>query len=438
MVIDLFIITFLIILIMKIIFDFYYIIISRKAIKEKVTIDIRKTIKILIVIPVLREQNIIENTLYHFSNIKLDNIILHICVAGTSREKINQSGGYITTGDIVEKWIENNKIFFNSKLSFSYTEINETRGDRASQLNYGVKESLKLFEPDIVGVYDADSLPDENTLLEVASIYCENPNIVMQQPVHFIYSANRMSKEKNNPILVANALYQTNWTIIRELSRWYNHNKYCKKNNDKLYFRNDYLIGHGEFIPYHIYKKYLFPEGEVTDGIQLGYRLSMSGVAIKPLHSFCMDDVPQKLSQLIGQHKRWFGGCNRLYQAYYWCKENTQKMSICQMLDGYWSQFSWAYASILAIFTLVFSIVRAVGGNNYFLILELLLLSIYCYIIPYISNNLFVEKCKLRFIDWLCMPVAIAIKGIGPNIYLLQKLRSKLLDKEIMYSKVER
>ncbi len=438
MVIDIIIVTFILIIALKIIFDLRYIFITQKFIKERKEIFITKKTNVLLIIPVLREQNIIEATLDYFTNFKLNNINLHVCISGTSRERDGKIEGYISTGAIVEKWIEKNKMKFNESLKFSYFEVCEKNGDRASQLNYAVNKVSETYTPDIIGVYDADSLPDISTLEEVASEYCKNPNTIFQQPVHFITAANRMAKQKKNPILVANALYQTTWTAIRELPRWKCHSEFCEKKNEKNYFRNDYLIGHGEFIPFKIYNEFIFPEKEVTDGIQLGYRISMSGIPIKPLHTFCVDDVPQEIKQLIGQHKRWFGGCNRLFSAYRWCKDNCEKTSISQMIDGYWSQLSWAYAGLYAIIAIILSILKAGCGNYFYIVVVGLEVIVYCYLIPYISNKLMPEKIKIRLIDWLCLPIAIGLKGIGPNWYFCQRIISVLSKKEIKYSKVER
>lgn len=427
------------ILISKIIFDLYYIRISKKIISEtEIVTYIPKKVKILMIIPALREQKIIIRTLNHFQSMRMENIELIVCVAGTSREKKNKPTEYTSTGDIVNDWIIENQNGTDGKIRFTYSEVSELDGDRATQLNHAVIESTNYFNPDIIGVYDADSLPDERTLLEVATVFCENPNIVLQQPVNFIDASNRMSIQKRNPILIANALYQTTWTVIRELARWCGHSNFCKKHPDKLYYRNDYLIGHGEFIPYTIYCKYKFPENEVTDGIQLGYRISMSGLEIRPLHTFCMDDVPQELSQLIGQHKRWFGGCNRLIRAYNWSKKNTGKASIFQVIDGYWSQISWAYASLIVIIGIIISIIEAVKGNIIWLIFISVLVTFYCYVVPYVAHKIFPVKLKIRFIDWLCLPIAIVIKGIGPNMYLVQRIWGIISNKKISYSKVER
>ena len=247
-----------------------------------------------------------------------------------------------------------------------------------------------------------------------------------------------MAAKGQNPIPVANALYQTTWTVVREYPRWRQQHLFYKKNSGKLYYRNDYLIGHGEFIPYSVYCKYDFPEQQITDGIQLGYRLSMSGADICPLNTFCSDDVPQSLSQLIGQHKRWFGGCNLLLSSYRWCKQNIGKASIWQVVDGFWSQLSWAYAGIVGLAGLILSLVCIANGHFFLASLELIGLFIYCYLIPYIAHAILPFPIKIRLTDWLCLPLAIFIKGIGPNLYIFQYVLSIFTQKKIRYSKVER
>ena len=431
------------IIFMKLVFDIYYISVS----KNKLTVDkkehysLDRKINILILIPVLREQSVIEATLNHFEGLLMENINLMISIAGTNRELVGKAEGYISTGNVVNRWITNiaNRSKENShQVEYCYCEVSETVGDRATQLNNAVREAVKKFNPDIVGVYDADSLPDAVTLTEVAGKYLKNPNTVFQQPVHFIDAANRMAKEKKNPVLVANALYQTTWTVIRELPRWTRHHEFAKKHKTKIFGRNDYLIGHGEFIPYTIYQQYNFPEFEVTDGIQLGYRLSMSGVDICPLNVFCRDDVPQQILQLIGQHKRWFGGCNRLMQSSVWCRKNTGKTSLKQVVDGYWSQLSWAYAAVISFIGIVLSIVSLSQGNIMLPVLEIIFLLMYCYAVPYVAHRILPDPLRVRWIDWLCLPVAIGIKGIGPNLYFIQKAYTGLTRRNMKYFKVER
>ncbi len=421
----------------KIIVDIINIRTTIKGLSKELDLTEEKTkINILIIIPVLREQNIIIGTLQHFKNLKCENLNLIICVAGTSREKRTVIKDGKTTGEIVNEWIEGEKT--RESLKYKYVEVNEQKGDRATQLNYAVKEIGSIFKPDIIGVYDADSLPDSRTLKEVTARWHTNKNTVFQQPAHFIMAANRMASMRKNPILVANALYQTTWTVVREYPTWFSHHEFCLKKPGKLFYRNDYLIGHGEFIPYSIYKKYYFPEQQITDGIQLGYRLSMSGVDICALNTFCNDDVPQSMRQLIEQHKRWFGGCNRLKESYNWCRLNIGIASLLQVLDGYWSQISWAYAGIVGLLGVFLSVLSFNESNWILSVINCTGLLIYCYVIPYVSHLVLPTKVNVRLIDWLCLPIAIFVKGIGPNLYFVSKIKTLFSGEEIQYSKVER
>ena len=436
MVIDIVLYIIISILYLKIVSKIYYLYISYKGLSSPaISPNIEQAVRMLIIIPALREQNVILDTLKHLKKMEVSNIDLLICVAGTSREKkINDR--YLTTGELITKWLNEEKC--NDTTDIVYVEVSEDHGDRASQLNHAVHELGDKFKPDIIGVYDADSLPDLKTLQEVAGKWCMNPHTVFQQPVHFIKAANRMTKEKKSPILVANALNQTTWTFIHEYPNWLKHHKFCESDNKNLYYRNDYLIGHGEFIPYDVYKKFSFPEQQVTDGIQLGYRLSMSGNDICPLQTFCDDDVPQSLMQLIKQHKRWYGGCNRLIESYAWCKQHFGNASICQVCDGYWSQLSWLCAGIFSLLGIVLSGIKMNNGEYILPFLQILGLMLYCYIIPFVAHRIVDAPISVRLIDWLCLPLAMLIKGIGPWLYVFQYVNKELFGVEIEFSKVER
>ena len=391
----------------------------------------------LIIIPALREQKIIEKTLEHFKKLKIENIVIYIAIAGTNRERKIKDA--LSTKETVLEWIDNyeSSSFRKENLHYYFFEADDQNGDRATQLNFAVDEFKRTTKviPSVIGIYDADSLPNTDTLIHVVNSYHQDANLTAcQQPVHFVDVSNEMAKGKANPILVANAMYQSTWTIIRELPRWLHYYKHCLS-SDKLYKRNIYLIGHGQFLTYKDYDKFKFPEHEVTDGIQLGYRMAMSKKSITPLPIFCSDDAPRDLKQLIQQHKRWFGGCMRLKKAYYWSKENFGTKAIYQLLDGLWSQFSWAWASLLSIIAVILSFFYHPQLSGIILIL----VCIYCYAIPLLAHQILPTKLKVRFIDWLCLPLAIAIKGIGPNKYFIETaIYSILFKKAVSYKKVER
>lgn len=399
-----------------------------KFLKQDVKTDYSGSKKnMLILIPVLREQSVIKETIQHFTKMHINNINMHLVIAGTKRELKSDDS---TTIEVVEQWIQEYKQLLPDNIEVDYCEAEDDDGDRATQLNYGVQyiKQKKNLELHYIGVYDADSLPSLNTLAEVANAFSEEGELcACQQPVHFIRAANRMASNKANPLLVANALYQTTWMIISELPMWVKY--YCKadKNISK---RHIYLIGHGEFMTNDVYENFKFPEYEVTDGIQLGYRLGMANKKVKPLHEFCNDDVPQSLKSLINQHKRWFGGCMNLLSGYEWAKKHYKINPFFQVLDGFWSQARWAWTSISYLIILLMMYFNSSTMFITFLCVGI----IYCYIFPIISHKILKVKIKVRIIDWICLPIAIFIKSIGPNIYII----NKIFRLNIKYEKVER
>ena len=407
----------------------YNLILVKMFLNEKVDNNqVNKLSNALILIPVLREQSVIQDTINHFVKMKVDNINLYLVIAGTNRENSLDKD---STLDVVEAWIKEYKAYLPSNIDVDYCEACDDDGDRATQLNYAVnyvKENKSISELDFIGVYDADSLPSESTLQEVLLCFDKDEKLgACQQPVHFALAANKMVESKENPLLIANALYQSTWTAISELPMWI---KYSRRNGKRVSYRHLYLIGHGEFLSEEIYNSFHFPEHEITDGIQLGYRLGMSNIKVKPLHEFCNDDVPHNLSALIKQHKRWFGGCMNFRSSYKWSRKHYNTNAILQVIDGLWSQARWAWTTWIYLFLLIVALF-----SNVYLFCELLMVGIiYCYVFPIFAHIVMKTNIHVRVIDWLCLPLAIGIKSLGPNIYII----SKLFRKKIKYEKVER
>lgn len=430
--------SFLVIFLAKIISCFRNLLVARKFLRQDAVFcsGPEKEVEILLLIPVLREHNVIIGTMKHFAAMPRKNIKLHICLAGTMRE--TAQGSAMGTGGIINAWISKNMDVQDNGLCFYYCEADDHEGDRASQLNYAVRFMSRFCCPHLIGVYDADSLPESNSLQEAAGRCLDNPDTVWQQPASFIKAANRLAKSRANPVLVANALYQSVWTMIRELPRWIDHHASRKMSSARLFWRNDYLIGHGQYLPFSVYKKFAFPQDEITDGIQLGYRLTCSAYDIAPLHSFCNDDVPQQFSQLVSQHKRWFGGCMRLISAYEWCGKHIGKSSLWPVLDGLYSQLSWTAAAPVTVMALTGSILTMSGHNLLLPLSIIMLFPVYAWLIPTLALRLFPEPLQIRLIDWLALPLAMGLKCAGPLLYIFQSLSSMFNRKKINYVKVER
>ncbi|RBP65338.1 glycosyl transferase family 2 [Alkalibaculum bacchi] len=454
--------------------------------------------ELLLLIPVLREQNIIKDTLDYFGKYASKNIRLQVVIVGTHKEQSDKEkhrrrletvydlyqnsshieemkknvrgffleetleklwenrAGYTleafieeydkqpSTKKVVEEWIENyrSKTVSSYAPRFYYLESPQKKGDRATQLNYGLKTYLSTINSDIdvIGVYDADSIPDLKAFESVVHAICYTGADACQQPLHFIDTANQYSKERKNPILVASAIYQTMWSVIKEYPNNYKYSRHKAKRVNTYYLRNVYLNGHGQFFSKGILDKIGgFPEGVIADGVQIGYRLSMMNASIKTVPYFCSDDMPKSTSEMVVQHSRWYGGCMELYSAYNWSKGFTEKKPFVQLLDGYHLQGAWAFAPlVVGIGFISICFVPSLELKKGLFSIYLLSLFVYMYILPKLAVKIIGLDVKIRFVDWLSLPVAIILKSIGPNVYIVQKLISIVRKKPIVYSKVER
>ncbi len=420
----------------------YAIRLTRKYLTEKKPIFFErqtKTIKrILLLIPVLREQNIISSALDQFKKITRSAFKVSIVLAGTKRERTEANQYRNLTKEAFDIWIKANPNI-DHDIDYHFYEANDLEyGDRASQLNYAVKNFLsEEHSPyDVIGVYDADSKPDLDTLIEVKVLFEEGAECC-QQAANFCVASERMAVQKNSSIMVANAIYQSTWTVIRELPRWISYSMWTLKKPTKSYNKCVYLIGHGEFFTKKLYEQFEFPENEVTDGIQLGYRIAFCNIPIVPLKSFCHDDVPNNLRTMILQHKRWYGGCMRIINAYKWSTARCTYRPVWQLIDCYWSQILWAFAAPVTLVSLVVALTLSSHLLWFWIILFHSI--IYSYIFPLIANKIMGSSSKYRIIDWIFLPLAIFFKSFGPLLYIAESTYQFFFRKHtIKYGKVER
>ena len=119
-----------------------------------------------------------------------------------------------------------------------------------------------------------------------------------------------------------------------------------------------------------------------------------------------------------------------LFTAYKAIRANFDFFASIQMLDGFWSQIRWAWASFSFIILCGLSFCL----DRCFFVYFFSLMLIYCYVIPYLSHKIIGAQIKVRLIDWLCIPIAVLVKSIGPNWYLCERI----LTKSVKYEKVER
>ena len=373
---------------------------------------------IILVIPVFREQKIIQGTLNYFKKIDYPHDKLKIIIACADLERTIPNK--VSTAEIVQEWIS-----VRGPGNFYCVEMPGKNTERSVQINYAVNWVLdnRLFSVDVLGVYDADSRPSLETLQLVAQNYNRGFRC-QQQVLHYLEAAQNLSGKNTHPLCVANAIYQSSWSLTKEWPNLKRYLRHTKKHNSP-YGKSLYMNGHGQFLNIELFEETGgLPRNAVTDGIQTGYRLSLIGEPIAPIPLFCSDDVPDKCLELIKQHRRWFAGNIRYYDACKWAIENHGTVIPKQsMIDNFLLNASWAFRTVYIIVTALI-ILFAMEGEFRIFMGGVWLLGVFTYsmILPILASKIPNLKPDIRWGYWAWVPVAAMFKSLGPLLHILTLL----------------
>jgi cellulose synthase/poly-beta-1,6-N-acetylglucosamine synthase-like glycosyltransferase len=265
--------------------------------------------RFFLLVPALREQNIIESTLDHLRGLRYPADRFEIIVAVDGKED-----GERTTADVVNEYVRRNPD--GSPVTVVSYDGPEQR--RSMQLNAALEYlrrriGHRLDERVIVGVYDADSRPEPETLAYIAGQLAESPEaLAFQQTV--TYLANR-DELVNHPLVHANAVKQSLWNYIFEIPRLLAAQQRLAAKKP-LWFP-PYCMGHGEFFDIRALDALGgFPSTGPCDGMQIGFALSRAGIGITPVPFDDSCQSPATLSVIFRQHTFWYSGSLQFFRWY--------------------------------------------------------------------------------------------------------------------------
>jgi len=266
-------------------------------------------------IPVLREQALLAETLRYFGRLPYPGR-RQVIVLTTQREIAengNVSAG--TTPELALQLVGQ----LNTEAPGLYRVIHYPYevGNKASQLNYALRRLSEDGEFDpartYIGVYDADSRPAEDTLEHVADLVAGQRDagrewpVAIQQPSLFLNNFN----EVPSWYLQLEALFETRWALgheirtmrasTRELPDWRAPYAYCVGHG--MFIRQDFLNLTGGFP-------------EPNEDVPMGHRLSLAGIPIHPLPAYDICDVAPSFKGLVVQSGRWFSNAPLIWKEY--------------------------------------------------------------------------------------------------------------------------
>lgn len=384
-----------------------------KAMKEKNNIKQinQKSKEIIIAIPVLKEQNCIEDTIKYFNTITNDIPIVLITTQKEIKENLTNQK---TTQDIIKEKILTKypNIYW---INYPYTE-----GYMSNQLNYMLEhlENILNRKMDLnktyLALYNADSRPNENTFEEIKQKIEKND--VIQQ-----YSYCMQNYEKIKGIPKGFAIYQSNFELKTGLI-----NSFLKSNI--LY---THVVGHGLIINMQLLKKLgNFNTEFWCEDIYLGMQLKFNNIKITPLLTLENIETPDKLIKIIKQNSVWFKTTSQFWKIY---KDIIKRGPIKNKINGFLgvlNEFKCAINWISFPIILLLSIIISIIIKDYLLLLSVIV-SYVIYIIVNtictinIINQLDHKEYKVPINMIINVLIATAISNIGPLYSILFNKKEK-------------
>lgn len=423
--------------------------------------------KINIIIPVLREQFVIENTINHFlSIIDKDNTTIYIV---TTEKEIKEKTDEIANINLMVSDILNdssfnyivskyNKLLPTPKLkriyelkdkyqdkeiefaikireivnSFptTYEYLNsldiitnnknikvinypKTDGIMADQLNFAIDTILEDSEiTDInkiyCSIYNADSIPNENTFNEVKEKIIKNnyPEVIQQ------YSLNLSNYEKLSFLMKGFSIYQSAFEI---------RNGFLNSISKNLY---SHVVGHGLTIRLDtILDADKFNTTFWCEDIYLTGALINKKINIIPLNTLESSETPESLLLQIKQSGNWFKTASQHLKILKDIKKK-QKISfngILWLLSEFRATLMWILFPFFILFSLVYPLLIQ---NSELFILSIILYLIFAFINYFYIVHNFSNK-KLGITSYFSTCIALMLTNLGPIYSFFAKEKHK-------------
>ncbi len=334
--------------------------------------------KVTIILPVYKEVPLIKQAVEYFMGLEKYCKVIFVT---TSKEKT------AATYNELVKQIELLK-----PTNISVMNCPNTEGNMATQLNYVART---LDKDEIVGIYNIDSQPQEQTLIYVLN------NIKAGQ----VYQQVSYFEDDLKCVMNSAQAWQNRWSIVYELGK-------TAQKNTFLNFM--YTIGHGFFaMQSDLADLGFWDDTFINEDNELGYRAACKGIKINPLPYFEKASFATSTKIYINQQSTWWNGPAYAFSYYRNLKKQGKKAKLGKAILNFKAAVSWLLLPIC-------SLALVVGGFFYHWIVGLSFLLAQ---IVYVSGINFLAQVILRkykvikkmcFINIFADMVFFMIHSFGP------------------------
>jgi cellulose synthase/poly-beta-1,6-N-acetylglucosamine synthase-like glycosyltransferase len=203
-------------------------------------------------------------------------------------------------------------------------------GRKAHQLNWALRpEHLSAmlgdeYRPEdvLVGVCDADSLPDPHTLRWIAAEELAGRGAHAYQGVTLSFAnfdrlsiRGRVCAVQQSSIFirvsVARLINEPKRIRLFErlAARWPRPGRRLRPLFELCFRRSQICLGHNQYVRLSVLQKIGgFPTEGATEDSTLGYALGAGGILVKPLPMLELTDMPETSEKVVRQNARWYKG----------------------------------------------------------------------------------------------------------------------------------
>jgi len=474
---------------------------SNKFYNDKLKVEALNNLKkkIIILMPVLREQEIIVKNLELFTKLKGDYELVYITTQKEDDEKLKKINKLIllkkqilnsqnvtsfvenlvglipysiaenlyqkkkefkddekyweyiveaykdlpSTLKIIDSYLKKNRNYCQNVHRIHYPYKN---GVMAHQLNYACEKLLKTHNPEetYILVYNADSSVEKN-ILNIFAQKINDGEIVIIQSSLFLDNYNSFPSSFRGGILKNIALAQSRWTLVHEINRI----RAQYEQGVKSIYESAHVVGHGTCIRMDkLMSVGGFPEKFINEDLPLGYFLALSGERICLVVELENAQSPTTIKSVITQYTTWFYGAMD-YFLYY--KYASNKLKLPKFKALFWAIVNsiravmWLLSPWVWIGLLVFPLYRGIPVVAFAVFCLFLFHTAFSHwlIASFVKKNPQVLGKEIFHIEYniktaFAVPVSYIIWGIGPLRSFIQVMTARILGREIYKRKTER
>lgn len=348
------------------------------------------------------------------------------------------------TRDIIKKLIEEN-----NHVNVHIWDYPHQTGAMAHQLNYICQKIIKTNDPSktFVLIYNADSQVSDDLILSIEKFHSlyHNANVVQQSSLFFT-NFNFFQKTFTGKMLKSIALLQSRWTLTHELPRIISQSKTLCGNLTE----GSHVVGHGLCIRLDCLKKVgMFPTSYINEDMPLGYLLRLNGERIFPFPILENSESPNTIKSMFTQYRTWFYGV-MYYPLYMYQALKNKAYSRLKIILWGIKYTIRAIIWLLSSFVWLFLLMYPFFSHRY----DLLLIAVSIFVI-YAPLSFFILKTLVnRHLDtvfnrrykrievdmqtYLLSFVAYLTHSLGPVFALYDYFKKLISGNQIVKNKTER